>query len=151
MAAALLVRGELFWGRVPRAEVRPRIGSLLGLFSDTGPFPKRANLSFGPKLGPTSAPFSVPEPPSDGLGTPPGAGAVSQGPGRAPDRAGCSGFAEFDRKPTALGRLHRMGGAGLGWAGLGWAGAYRAVQSAGADIPRPAAAAQQLWGRSQLR
>ena len=32
-------------------------------------------------------------------------------------RAGCSGFAVFYRKPTALGRLHRMGLGG--WGGLG--------------------------------
>ena len=87
-------------------------GSLVGRFSVTERCPKWANLIFCLKLRPISAPSSVPEPPSDGLGTPPGAGAVSRGPGSALDRAGCSGLAGFYRKPTALGWLHRMG---WGW------------------------------------
>ena len=124
---------------------RPHVGSFLDPFSVTEPLPKRANLFFGSTLKPPSAPFSLPEPPSDGLGTPRGAGAVSRGPGSALDRAGCSGLAGFYRKPTAPSRLHRMG-----WGGLG-AGAYRAVRSAGADIPRPAAAAQRTVGPQPKR
>ena len=61
-------------------------------------------------------------------------------------RAECSFQHGIYRKPTVLGRVHRMGGlGGLGAGGWG----YRAVQSAGAEIPHPAAAAQQLLGRSQ--
>ena len=72
--------------------------------------------------------------------TPSGAQTVSRMPGCRLDRAGCSGLAVFYRKPSVWGGCTEWaGGAG----GLGWA--YRAVQSAGADIPHPAAAAPQLW------
>ena len=43
------------------------------------------------------------------------------------------------QREHGFGRLHRMGLGGAGWA-------YRAVQSAGSDIPHPAAAAQRAGG-----
>ena len=76
----------------PRSIFPTRVGSLLGPFSVSEPFPKRANLFSRPKLRPISGPLSVPESSSDGLGTPPGTEAVSRGPGRALDRAGRSGL-----------------------------------------------------------
>ena len=74
----------------------------------------------------------------------PGAGPVRWKPGSRSDQAGCSRFAALYRKPTVLGRLHRMGwaGLGLGWAGLGWQSCPISVAEYSASTGRGPAA---LW------
>ena len=63
---------------------------------------------------------------------------MSQGPGSRLDRAECSRFAVFYRKPPPRRApepraQNRLGWAGLGWAGLGWLGLQNAVCSVPED------------------
>ena len=98
------------------------------------------------QLMPILWPFQVRELPSDAVRTPPGAQAVSQGPGSSLDRAECSRFAVFYRKPPPRQApesraQNRRGGAGL----------TKCPCASCRKIPCPSAAAQRAVGPQPTR